>query len=181
MRVLIPLCLSLTATLPSSAAPPQDLRMTARISSGSYAQASGELIYINPAIVDRQITNPFIAEVRKYPVNMLYGRRYTAIVNITIPEGYEIKEMPGDQNVRLGSDDAVFTRIGQADGPTIQLLTNFFINRTDFQPATYAELRQFYERATSLESQQLVLRRKPAAVPNVTPAAKPRAGARVKH
>jgi hypothetical protein len=159
----------------------QPLRVTARITSPSYAQASGDLIYINPAIVDRWTTNPFTSETRKYPVNMSYGRKNTSIVTIAIPAGFEIKEVPEDQKLRLGTDDAVFTRLVAADGPAVQVFTNFLLNRTDFPPASYGELRQFYERVTALESQQLVLRRKPPAVQKVQPAVKPKTVSRVKH
>ena len=157
------------------------VRIHASVTSGTYAQSSGDLIYINPAIIDRQITNPFTSAVRNYPVNMACGYRSTSVVEITKPAGYEVNEIPKDQNIRLNGSDAVFTRLVGVDGPVVRFVTNVVVNRTDYPPSLYAELRQFYERVTAAQSEQMVFRRTPPAAATGTPAAKPKGGSKSKH
>ncbi|HTY57477.1 MAG TPA: hypothetical protein VMF59_01615, partial [Bacteroidota bacterium] len=147
------------------------LYLRARISSSSYAQISGDHIYINPALIDRRTSNPFRAEARTYPVNMPFASRTTTIVTLAVPKGYETKELPSDQNLRLQRDDAVYTRVSRVDGDSIQCVRNLFINQTDYAPGSYADLRRFFERVTALESEPVVLALKPAPVPHVAPEA----------
>jgi hypothetical protein len=158
----------------------QPFRIRARVASGSYAQASGDFLYMNPAVIERQFTNPFKSETRSYPVNMSAGSRLTSVVDIALPAGYDVSEVPKDQNIRLNGNDAVFTRLVQIDGPVVQFVTNLFINRTDYLPDAYSDLRKFYEKVTAAQSEQMVLRRKPPAALKVAPAAKSKAGAMVR-
>ncbi len=152
------------------------VHIMARVSSPSYAQVSGDFIYVNPAIIDRQTVNPFRSEVRRYPVNIPFAGRSTSIVNLAVPAGYEVKELPGDQNLQLAGEDAVFTRVSRVDGDTVRCVINFSVNRTDFNPGSYADLRRFYERVTSCESEPVVLARKPAPPPKPVPPSKARPG-----
>ena len=159
----------------------QPLRMRASVTSDSYTQSSGDLLYLNPAIIDRQVTNPFKSVVRNYPVNMACGYRSASIVEITKPAGFDVSEIPKDQNIRLNGNDAYFTRLVGIEGPVVRFVTNYIVNRTEYPPSSYAELRQFYERVTAAQAEQLVLRRTPAVVPAGTPAAKPKGGVKAKH
>jgi hypothetical protein len=111
---------------------------------------------------------------------MSAGSRLTSVVDIALPAGYDVSEVPKDQNIRLNGNDAVFTRLVQIDGPVVQFVTNLFINRTDYLPDAYSDLRKFYEKVTAAQSEQMVLRRKPPAALKVAPVAKSKAGAMVR-
>ncbi|HXX65214.1 MAG TPA: transglutaminase domain-containing protein, partial [Bacteroidota bacterium] len=151
------------------------LVLAAHLASDSYAQVSGDFIYLNPAIIDRPYSSPFKSAVRKIPVNMMYGEHSVCITNVTIPEGYEVKEVPKDQTIRVGANDAVFSRVVQVVRPSVQFKTELTINRTDYLPDSYAELKQFSERIVAIESEQMVLVRSEPSATKAAPAPKKKA------
>ncbi|HUI65580.1 MAG TPA: transglutaminase domain-containing protein [Bacteroidota bacterium] len=149
--------------------------LTARVTSDSYAQVGGNLMYINPAIIDRPDTSRFKSAERKIPVNMLYGEHSVCTTNITLPEGYEIREVPKDQTIRVGSNDAVFSRVVQVVRPSVQFKTELTVNRTDYQPDSYRELKEFFERIVAIESEQMVLAHSEPSATKAAPGTKKKA------
>jgi hypothetical protein len=146
------------------------LKLKAWISSPTYAQSNGDLIYINPHIIQRRRENPFKTKVRKFPIDYAYQRSYTAVINLTIPDNFEVKESPGNRSTSVGSEFAVYTRKVQVDSHQIRVTTKLNIRETAIKPDFYNELRSFYSQIVSAESEQLVLARikKPVApVPEV--------------
>ena len=148
--------------------------MRARISSTTYAQLSGNTIYINPTVVDRLHENPFKLAVRKFPVDMNFGRLTSTSVTIDIPEGWEIKEVPPDRNTGVGLDDANYTRTVTVNGRTVHVIKELRISRIEFPQKSYERLRSFYGQMVNWESEQIVLQKIPAKAPAKTPAGKKR-------
>jgi hypothetical protein len=136
------------------------LRIHARISSSSYGQANGGYLYVNPNIVDRQFSTPFLLAARRFPVDMTYPRMLSDDIRWTIPEGYEVREAPIDNEARVGNGDALFTRSIRREGRTVRVLKTLNVNRVEFPPKMYPDLRQFFARVADLDAQPIVLQRK---------------------
>ena len=108
---------------------------------------------------------------REFPVSMLYGSRTTSTVSIRVPPGYEVKETPADRRTTVGRDDASFVRTVDVGPSVVQVRMDLVVNRTDYPPRMYAELRSFYEQIASLEPEKIVFQKK--AVSPVKTGAKP--------
>ncbi len=135
------------------------LKLKAWISSPSYAQSNGDLIYINPHILHRSKENPFKTRIRKFPVDYSYQRSSTSVTTLLLPAGFAVKSMPTDRTLRVGPNFLIYSRKIQADSQQVQMMKKLDIRETEIDPIYYAELKNFYEQMVAIESEQIVLER----------------------
>jgi transglutaminase-like putative cysteine protease len=145
------------------------LTIKAWISSTSFAQQSGDIIYINPHILHRLDENPFKSAKREFPVDYSYGGDETITTNIVIPDGYEIKESIGNRTLSVGANYLRYLQKMEAGDNAVRLINKLEIRKTQLGPEFYQRLREMYGQMVAIESQQLVLERKQ---PVTTPEAK---------
>lgn len=142
------------------------LTITSNINSSSYAQCSGDMIYINPHIIHRRDENPLKNPVRKYPVDFGYRYSHTNLSVITIPDGFEIKEKLQDKVAYAAAGKLKFSRQVTTDSTgviTVTSKTEF--NDISIHPKYYEQLRNFFSDMVSIQSEQLVLQRKKTEIP----------------
>jgi transglutaminase-like putative cysteine protease len=138
---------------------PLPLTMKAWISAQTYAQSSGDNIYINPMILHRMQENPFKDRTRKFPVEYPYQQSNKTIVNIAIPEGFEIKENLMDRMLYVGRDFLSYSRKVLADQHGIQIITKLDIHQIEISEKYYDDLKSFYTSIVAAEAEQIVLSR----------------------
>jgi hypothetical protein len=141
------------------------LRIYAEVTGATYAQVSGDFIYVNPTMVDRLIASPFKLKDRRFPVDMSYKRAIVDVTNLKIPPGYEVAELPYSMRLSVGAEDAKYSRESAVEGGVIQVMMRMTFNTTTFQPSSYAVLKDFYEKMVAAESNQIVLKKLPPAPP----------------
>ena len=152
------------------------LKLKVWISSSSYAQSNGDLIYINPHILHRSRENPFKMPNRKFPIDYSYRRNYTNVVTLFLPNDFEVKEILPNRKYYINSDFVTYSRKVQIDSQKVQLMCKFEIRETEIKPQLYTQLRDLYSQIIAAESEQLVLSRiKKPAIPTkpTTPAPLP--------
>jgi hypothetical protein len=124
-------------------------------------QAEGESrIYLNPVIGDGWRENPFKAEERKYPVEMPYVMDNMYIFSLEIPEGYTVEELPKSAKVALNGDQGLFEYLLGQQGNVIQLRCRLRLNKANFPPDDYVNLRDFFGFIVKKESETIVLKKK---------------------
>jgi hypothetical protein len=143
--------------------------ITAHVHSDSYAQSAGDMIYLNPMVVNRLYENVFKNRVRKFPVDFSYPSSITTLINLKIPNGFEIKDNVNDTTLMFGRKNMYFVRKVLVDGNLIQIKINIVRNSVIVNPDDYSVLKRYYERIVAVEAQQLVLARiKKAVTPGVS-------------
>lgn len=121
--------------------------------------ADEEILYFTPVLVDRTTENPFTAPTRTYPVD--FGTASTDLyqINLTIPEGYKVEELPQSKAFSLlGKSGSYIYQIRQVDS-TITLSTKLTLDKTLFLPSEYEMLREFYNIIVAKESEQIVFKK----------------------
>ena len=118
-----------------------------------------EFIYINP-MIDKQFTeNPFRTETRTFPINFDYLTTYMQIVEIKIPEGYVVDEMPKPARMVMNDNDIVLTyRIG-VDGNVIKVNYVYQLKKIIFPATDYDGIRDFFAKLVAKNSEQIVLKK----------------------
>lgn len=136
------------------------LKIRSNISASSYAQVSGDMIYINPKIIYRSDDNPLKTEVRKFPVD--YGYRYTLAdtINIQLPDSFEVKERFPDRSAFAAAGNIKFFRTTVIDSNSVRIVSKMEINELAVKPSYYAQLRNFYSQTMAFDAEQLVLQKK---------------------
>ncbi len=135
------------------------LSFTAYIHSNSYAQAAGDMIYVNPHVVNRWYDNIFKDRVRKFPVDYSYPSKISTFINIKIPNGFEIKDNINDTTFTFGRKDIYFNREVSVNGIFVQIKIDYERNCVIVKPEYYSALKRFYEKIVSVEAEPLVLER----------------------
>ncbi len=139
------------------------LSTEAYFSSNDHVQVAGDNIYFNPVFFGRQDKNPFKLPERNFPIDFAYARKLHYTLNLTLPEGYVVQELPRSFTLDLPHDDGQFRRLAQVEGNTLQFTSQITIRKPRFDPLEYKTLREFYDRIVAAHAEQVVLKRSTTA------------------
>ena len=137
------------------------LDMPVKVSYDLKIENTGEdLYYFNPMLGDQQKNNPFSAAERSYPVNMPYCMDDTYVLNMEVPAGYVVDELPKSARVKLNDDEGIFEYIIAKSGDRIQLRARVKLNKATYEPDDYQTLRDFFAFIVKKEEEQIVFKKK---------------------
>ncbi|MEA1898567.1 MAG: transglutaminase, partial [Bacteroidota bacterium] len=126
---------------------------------GDNAEMVADFIYFNPMLFEQVKSNLFKLKERKYPVDFSYPRKETYILNLEVPEGYLVDELPASFQIQLPGKSAVFSYMINTNGNKIQLLNKIFINKPVFVYNEYSELVDFYNKIVEKHAEQIVFKK----------------------
>jgi len=117
------------------------------------------VIYLNPMLGHGEKENPFKLEERTYPVDFAAPQDETYICRFTLPEGYEMEEMPQSKALALPENGGRFMYVVQQEGNVVQVMSKVNINKTVFYAPEYAYLKEFYNQIITKQAEQIVLKK----------------------
>ena len=120
-------------------------------------QEAGNLLYLTPILVNHMEENPFKSEQRAFPVDYPCPEKEFYMLNLTIPEGYQVDEMPEDMIIALPERAGQYRFTTKQVGNTIQVVSRYNIDRMRFYAQEYPQLRQFYNLIVAKQQEQIVL------------------------
>ena len=129
------------------------------VSLTGYADILGDMISVSPMLIEKLESNPFKMENRKYPIDYGHLIRTRFILNIEIPAGYQIAEMPKATNMVLPDKSARFTYNTTVSNNNIQLISNFDINKTVFTEGEYLLVKEFYNQIIAKHHEVIMLKK----------------------
>ena len=132
---------------------PLNLHFSLRIS------ATGEHYYFNPMMNAGLNKNPFINADRNYPVELPYVFDDVYVLNMEIPEGYEVEELPKSVRIKLNESDGIFEYLIQKNENSIQLKNVLNIKKATFAPEDYNNLRDFYAYVVKKQAEEIVFKK----------------------
>lgn len=118
------------------------------------------MLYINPMLSEATRSNPFKSQDRFYPVEMPYVVDELYTLNMTIPDGYEVEELPKPAVVKLNDTDGMFQYLIQKEDNRIQLRSRIQLAKATFLPEEYNTLRDFFDMIVKKQAEQIVLKKK---------------------
>jgi hypothetical protein len=120
-----------------------------------------DILYVNPMFGEGLKENPFKSAQRFYPVEMFYTTDQIYTMQMEIPKGYELDELPRQTVVKFNDQaDAVFEYRISATGNSIMLRSRIQIKRAWFDPEEYEILREFFNMIVKKHSEQIVFKKK---------------------
>jgi hypothetical protein len=135
------------------------VRENLNVNISNVLNAAGDLIFFNPMLNERISDNPFKIEDRKYPVDFGHLTDNTYILNLEVPEGYEVDDLPEDLRMAMPDNSAAFNYQLTVMGNKIQIMSKFQINKTLFPYSDYKFLKSFYDEVVKKHSEQIVLKK----------------------
>lgn len=118
-----------------------------------------DIVYFNPMMGEGMTKNPFNAAERAYPVEMPYTKDDVYILQMEIPKGYKIDEMPKSVRLRFNDDEGMFEYIISAGASTIQMRSRVQLRRATFTNEDYQPLREFYTYVVKKQAEQIVFKK----------------------
>jgi hypothetical protein len=119
----------------------------------------GDILYFNPFLTGRYKENPFQYADRKYPVEMDYPINELYILNMEVPDGYKIDELPKSVKVKFNENEGIFEYIVRTDNKNIQLICKINLYNATFDPTDYQVLREFFAFVVKKENEQFVFKK----------------------
>ena len=107
--------------------------------------AAGDIIYLNPWVLNVMSENPLTEEQRTLPVEFpcLNAESLTSV--ITLPEGYVVEELP--QPLMIKSEDGKLSCLiaSTTDGSTLSSRCQIQVGRLFFSFQEYPFVKNFFE------------------------------------
>jgi len=125
----------------------------------SIGDQDASILYIYPMVTKRMTKNPFTTLTREYPVDFGVPYNETYKLNLVIPDGYQVEELPKSKSIVLDDKVGTFTyQIAQMDKRVV-LNMRFSILKSLFLPTEYKSLKDFFDLIVAKESEQIVLKK----------------------
>jgi hypothetical protein len=120
-----------------------------------------DILYMNPMFGEGYKENPFKSTRRFYPVEMPYTFDETYNLQMEVPQGYVVDELPQSMIVKLNEEnEGMFEyRISQS-GNNISFRSRIRISRAYFEPNEYEMLREFFNLIVKKQAEQIVFKKK---------------------
>lgn len=119
-----------------------------------------DMVYLNPMFGEATKSNPFKSLERKYPVEMPYTVDEIYTLNMELPDGYEVEELPKSTLVKFNEDEGLFQYMIVKNENLIQFRSRIKLNKANFPPEDYETLRSFFDMIVKKQGEQVVLKKK---------------------
>ena len=123
------------------------------------AEEIADKIYVSPLALLSSEENPFIQDTRNYPIDFITPISSKYIVNISIPEGYEVEFLPEATSVKFNVEGASFNYFIKQAGKNIQIIVDTEIKQTLILSKEYQDFKKFYQLLKDKEAEKIVLKK----------------------
>jgi hypothetical protein len=130
-----------------------------RVEIDGSSNISGDLIQVDPVVIGGVGENPFKRDSRRYPVDFTFGKSKMYMMNLNIPEGYTIEQIPEPVSLVNSDRSAQFRYSVSQNGNLIQVMYQLNIKKTIFLPEEYEELKSFFQMVVLKEKEAVILKK----------------------
>ncbi len=119
-----------------------------------------DLLYIDPMAIKHISENPFKSEERKFPVQFDYLQDYIQAINIIIPEGYVVEELPESISYMLDEEGNIkFIYQVSANEHSVSIQYRYDLKNLLILPEKYQDIKEFYAKIIEKCSEVIVLKK----------------------
>ncbi len=136
------------------------LKLEFGFTANETSMVNDELIYFDPFIFDEFQNNPFNEDRHNFPIELPYESNFNMIMNMHIPDGFEVIGMPRSEKYVLPREVGNFSYQTRFLDDRIQInMKVVFANRK--LPKNYnTYLKEFYDILIEKINEQIVMKRK---------------------
>ncbi len=122
-----------------------------------YAQTAGDLLLVRPRVLGQKSENLLEKKERKYPVEFPASTLQSDIVEIALPAGYKVDELPPPVEVDTGV--ALYRSKTEVAESVLKYVRNYQIKEVLIPTSRLGELKQFFRQVAADEHSSAVLKR----------------------
>lgn len=116
-------------------------------------------LYINPMLFPQTKTNPFIQTERVLPVEFPYPRKFIMQCTLTLPEGYQVEELPQQQFIRTEGDKMQCKYMIMQQANVIIVNYSFILKDYLFPTEQYRQLQEMWNKVVERNNALMVLKK----------------------
>ena len=135
-----------------------DAAVTVRYNFG-FEGLNENIVYFNP-MFGQGMEDNFKSARRFYPVELPFAFDEVYTLNMEVPAGYTVDEMPKSTRVNLNDGDGMFEYLVSESNGRIMLRSRLKIVRTYFSPTDYENLRGFFDLVVKKHAENIVFKKK---------------------
>ena len=124
-------------------------------------EAIVDLIYVSAIIYPMVKSNPFTDATRQMPIEFPFIHTERTLYTITIPEGWEVEELPKSVNIATQGREMTARIVCGVANNVIKCNTIFKINKVFFANNRYDEVKTFFANIVERSKDLIVLKKKP--------------------
>ncbi|GAA4043609.1 DUF3857 domain-containing protein [Flavobacterium chungnamense] len=129
------------------------------IKSNNLTEQIGDKIYFEPLLHFTQSENPFKQETRQYPIDFAFPFKDKYMVNITIPQGYQVESIPKSASFAMANNYGSFNMSISNTDTQIQVVVNFIINASIIPSEDYDTLKEFFKIVIDKQKEKIILKK----------------------
>jgi hypothetical protein len=114
-------------------------------------------IYFSPLLFFTKKETPFKLDSREYPIDYVFPNGNKYLINVKIPEGYQVESMPENILLKLPDDIGGFSFSVSKNENFIQLSVNEEINTAIIPSMYYESIKEYYNQVVSKQNEKIVL------------------------
>ncbi|MDO9154736.1 MAG: DUF3857 domain-containing protein [Paludibacter sp.] len=119
---------------------------------------TGGFIYLNPMIFTHIETNKFTQTDRKLPIEFNYPNSYSLNCTITLPDNYQVVEIPKSLKISL-NENCNCTYLVKQEGNKLLVNYRFELNQIIFPFSDYNAIRDYFGQVVTKNHEMVVLKK----------------------
>lgn len=136
----------------------QGLYLNYDLTKENSAEGGSDMVYFSPVIDPFFGDNPFKLEKREFPVEFSYPYQIQQVYTYTIPDNYQVEEVPKPLIVTLNNNSGRFLYQVQQLGNKLNVSLLMNLSKSMFLPAEYEHLKQFFQMVIDKQHEYVVLK-----------------------
>jgi len=133
---------------------------TFKFSSEELLDIVGDKIYFKPLLFEAITKNPFKLEKRIYPIDFGTPKSSKNVINISIPQGYQIESIPESFAIALPNKYGIYKFNISTSGNKISVYSILKIKSAIYPIEYYQEIKEFYKMIVNKNLERVVLKRR---------------------
>jgi hypothetical protein len=116
-------------------------------------------LFINPFFINRITKNPFNLNERMYPVDLGSASDERIIINVSLPENYDLAEKPKDMAISLPTNGGRYLLQTSIDNNSLLVNQILQFNKPIYEADDYLYLKEFYSRIIQNQKNDVLLKK----------------------
>jgi len=132
---------------------------TYTIEINAYEGTENGRLSFNPYLFDKITTNPFKLNERVFPVDWGMPSETKFILNLKLPEGYNIENPPPNITLALPDQGGSFKTLYETSDNSFTFLHTISFKKSIYQPDEYPSLKELYNQIILSEKSEMLFKK----------------------
>lgn len=116
-----------------------------------------DVLYFKPFLLPFFEQNPFLTEMRQFPVDFGFPRSYSYTLSVQVPEAYQVEQLPENITLALPDNLGRLKFETAQTGRNISLFFTLVLNGAHIPPLHYPALKDLFSKSIALQQNTLIV------------------------